>query len=85
MADGTLKVLGGCMDVTSSGTADHTLIQWYTCNGSGAQVWNPASDGALVNPESGKCLDDPSASTTASTQLQLYTCNGSVAQRWVLA
>jgi predicted alpha-1,2-mannosidase len=81
---GTLRVLGGCLDVTGGGTADSTKVQWYTCNGSGAQVWQTGSSGSLVNPQSGKCLDDPGSSTTEGTQLQIYTCNGSSAQRWVL-
>jgi predicted alpha-1,2-mannosidase len=82
--DGTLQVLGKCMDVTDSGTTNGTLIDLYQCNGTGAQQWRIQADGALENPESGRCLDDPGSSTTSGTQLQLYTCNQTDAQDWTL-
>ena len=44
--------------------ATGTLVDLYTCNGTGAQVWQPQSGGALLNPQSGKCLDDTGFSTT---------------------
>jgi hypothetical protein len=70
--------------VSKSGTANRTLADYWSCNGTGAQQWRPQSDGALVNPESGKCLDDPGGSTTRGTQLQIHTCNGTSAQKWAL-
>ena len=76
--------MGGCVDVTSGGTTDGTLVQLYTCNGTGSQVWQQQSNGSLVNPQSGKCLDDPNSTTTDGTQLQIYTCNGTNAQKWTL-
>jgi predicted alpha-1,2-mannosidase len=82
--DGTLHVLGKCLDVTHSGTTNGTLIDLYACNGTGAQQWRIKTNGALVNPESGRCLDDPGSSTTPGTQLQLYTCNNTKAQDWTL-
>ncbi len=82
--DGTLQVLGKCLDVTQSGTTNGTLIELYTCNGTGAQQWHATTSGQLINPGSGLCLDDPGSSTTAGTQLQLYTCNNTPAQDWTL-
>ena len=64
----TLQALGKCLDVDAAGTANGTTVDLYTCNGTGAQVWVPQSDGALLNPESGKCLDDTGWSTTPGTQ-----------------
>jgi hypothetical protein len=78
----TLQVLGGCATVTGGGTSNGTLIEWEPCDGSASQVWQPQSDGALLNPQSGKCLDDPNATTTTGTQLQIYTCNQTNAQDW---
>ena len=73
------------MDVTSSGTANGTRIQLFTCNGTGAQQWSwNSSTRALVNPQSGRCLDDPSSSTVDGTQLQLFDCNLTGAQQWTL-
>ena len=65
------------------GTANGTLVDLYTCNGTGAQVWQPQSDGALLNPQSGRCLDDTGSSTTPGTQVQIWTCTGNANQSWV--
>jgi predicted alpha-1,6-mannanase (GH76 family) len=80
----TLQILGGCATVTGGGTTNHTLIEWEPCSGASSQVWQPQSDGALLNPHSGKCLDDPDSTTTPGTQLQIYTCNGTGAQHWTI-
>src|SRR5262249_6924077 len=79
-SDSTVQSLGGCLDVSNSGTTDGTKVQYWECNNSGAQKWT-VSNGALVNPQSGKCLDDPNSTTTNGTQLQIYTCNNSAAQK----
>jgi Ricin-type beta-trefoil lectin domain/Glycosyl hydrolase family 3 N terminal domain len=60
-----------------------TKVEVYTCNGTGAQVWHPQSDGALLNPQSGKCLDDTGSSTTPGTQVQIWSCTGAANQSWV--
>jgi len=72
-----------CLDVTSSGVTDGTLIQMWNCNGTGAQSW-AQSGSALVNANSGKCLDDPGSNTTDGTQLIIFTCHGSANQNWNL-
>ncbi|WP_223297656.1 ricin-type beta-trefoil lectin domain protein [Catenulispora acidiphila] len=41
--DGSLGIMGKCMDVTSSGTADGTKVQLYECKGTGAQKWTQPS------------------------------------------
>jgi hypothetical protein len=70
--------------VTGAGTANGTLVQLYTCNGTGAQQWTPQSNGELVNAGSGKCLDDTNMSTTPGTQSQIWSCAGSANQQWTL-
>ncbi|NYF54586.1 ThuA domain-containing protein [Micromonospora purpureochromogenes] len=78
---GPIKGLAGkCLDVRSSGTADGTQIQLYTCNGTAAQTWT-------VTPNStiralGKCLDVSGGGSADGTKIQLWTCNGSGAQNW---
>jgi hypothetical protein len=83
--EGTLRALGGCLDVQSSGTANHTAVHWWTCNGTGAQRWVPEARGGLVNPQSGRCLDLPGGASANGTRLQIYDCNGTAAQRWTTA
>jgi hypothetical protein len=72
-----------CVDVTSSGTADGTNIQLWSCNGTGAQGFRIVPRGGyweLVNTHSGKCVDVKSSGTANGTNVQLWTCNGTGAQ-----
>jgi len=67
---------GLCLDVTSDNNTNGTAVDVYTCNGTGAQVWQPQSSGSLVNPQSGACLDDTGNSTIPGTQVEIWTCTG---------
>jgi len=82
--DGTLRVVGKCMDVTGGGTANGTQIQLWECNGTGAQQWRWRNQNRLVNPQSGRCLDVTSGGTADGTRLQIWDCNGATAQAWYL-
>jgi lysophospholipase L1-like esterase len=82
--EGTLRALGGCLDVKGGGTADFTPVHWWSCNGTGAQRWIHDARGALVNPRSGRCLDLPDGSSANGTRLQIFDCNGTAAQRWTM-
>ena len=82
-SNGTVQVLGMCLDVDAAGTANGTLVDLYTCNGTGAQTWIPQSNGSLVNPNSGKCLDDTGFGGSG-TQAQIWSCTGGTNQRWTL-
>jgi hypothetical protein len=83
-AGSTLQILGKCVDIVGGGTANGTLVDLYDCNNTGAQVWEPQSNGELYNPQSNKCLDDTNFSTTPGTQLQIWDCAGSANQEWTL-
>ncbi|WRZ70083.1 glycoside hydrolase family 92 protein [Streptomyces sp. NBC_01257] len=85
-ADGSLRVLGKCVEVTGNGgAANGTLIELWDCNGGNNQKWTyKASTGALVNPQSGRCLDVPNASTADGTQLEIWDCHGGNNQKWSL-
>ena len=76
-------VLGKCLDVAGGGTANGTKVDLYTCNGTGAQVWQPQSNGELINPNSGKCLDDTGFGGSG-TQVQIWACADSSNQQWHL-
>ncbi|MBP2056040.1 putative alpha-1,2-mannosidase [Streptomyces griseochromogenes] len=69
-----------CVDDAGSGTADHTAVRLWACNGTYAQDWTVATDGTLRTL--GKCLDVTNSGTTDGTLVQLYTCNGTGAQQW---
>jgi hypothetical protein len=49
-SDGTLRVLGKCLDVYAAGTADGTAVDLYDCNGTGAQIWQPGRHGLVHHP-----------------------------------
>ncbi|MEH0419490.1 ricin-type beta-trefoil lectin domain protein [Streptomyces sp. B21-083] len=71
--------LGGlCLDVRNSGTADGTVIQLSTCNGSDAQKWTLAFNGQLK--ALGKCAT--AVGTADGGAVQLSTCDNSNAQKW---
>jgi hypothetical protein len=80
---GTLQTLGKCLDVDAAGTANGTKVDLYTCNGTGAQVWQPQANGELLNPASGKCLDDTGYGGSG-TQAQIWSCAATANQIWKL-
>ncbi|GAA1946194.1 hypothetical protein GCM10009738_19450 [Kitasatospora viridis] len=84
--DGTVNVGGGCLDATGAGTADGTLIEYWTCvSGALNQQWIPRADGSIYNPASGRCLDDPAGNLVDGTRLELWDCvPGAANQRWTI-
>lgn len=74
---------GKCLDVKSSGTANGTAVQLWTCNHTGAQVWKRQENGSWKNPNSGKCLDISGGATAAGTPLVIWDCiQGAWSQIW---
>ncbi|MCR6482991.1 lectin [Amycolatopsis sp. OK19-0408] len=73
-------VAGKCADVATSGTANGTHVQLYTCNATGAQKWFAAPDGSFQ--AQGGCLDVSNSGTANGTKVQLWQCNSSGAQKW---
>jgi glucosylceramidase len=61
--------------------ANVTLGQLYKGNGTGAQQWQPRSDGTLHNPQRGRCLDASSASSANGTRLIIWDYHGGPTQR----
>lgn len=80
--DGTLQAYGRCLDVAGNGTASGTPVQLFSCNGGANQQWVLASDGTIVNPQSGKCLDVPAGEV--GSQLQLFDCHGASNQQFTV-
>jgi beta-glucosidase len=78
------QVIGSEQAAKGTTTANGTLVNLYSCNGSAAQAWQPQSNGSLLNPQSGKCLDDTGFSATPGTQVQIWSCTGAANQAWTL-
>jgi endo-1,4-beta-xylanase len=70
---------GRCADISGANTANGTPIQLWSCNGNWNQRWS-STNGALVNPQSGKCLNP--AGTANGSRVNLSTCTGGTAQQW---
>ncbi len=83
-SNGTLEVLGNCLDVSGNGTAANTIIVLEPCSTSTAgEIWHPGTRGTWVNPHSGDCLADPGNSATTATQLEIQACSpGTTGQSW---
>ncbi|WP_344078791.1 ricin-type beta-trefoil lectin domain protein [Streptomyces crystallinus] len=77
--NGPLTGPGGlCLDVKSSGTANGTPLQIYTCNATGAQDFQ-LTGGALK--VLGKCA--AAVGADLASPVQLADCDGSPAQQWL--
>ncbi|HEX8005321.1 MAG TPA: ricin-type beta-trefoil lectin domain protein [Trebonia sp.] len=82
--DGTIRVLGKCLDMAGLGTAANTALQLWTCNsGDGAQQWQAASDGELLNPRSGKCIYVPTDSAGNGTKPVAHACANDTRHHWL--
>ncbi|GGT70061.1 hypothetical protein GCM10010207_80550 [Streptomyces atratus] len=81
--DGTVRSEGKCMNVSGGATNNGAVINWTTCNGSGAQQFRLNSSHDLTNPQSGnKCVDVIDQRTDNGARLQLWQCSGTPNQKW---
>jgi len=78
---------GKCVDARSAGTANGTVIQQYSCNGTQAQQFQfqPTSNGfTRVNNrnDATKSIDVTNVSSADNAGLQLWTYGGGANQQW---
>ncbi|MGW1340450.1 RICIN domain-containing protein [Kribbella sp. NPDC002412] len=78
---------GKCVDARAAGTANGTVIQQYSCNGTQAQQYQfqPTSDGfTRVNNrnDATKSIDVTNVSSADNAGLQLWTYGGGANQQW---
>ena len=79
--DGTLRTGGKCLSIVGDSKSNGAKLQLEACNSQdGAQLWQAATDGQIVNPQSGKCLDVPAASAANGTQPVIEPCANSTSQ-----
>jgi hypothetical protein len=78
-SDQSLRTEGGCLAVGGS-TSSGAQVDWDPCTGAGNEQWKAASNGEIVNQQSGLCLTDPHADTTA--QIDAESCIGVAQQIW---
>ncbi|WP_031010126.1 ricin-type beta-trefoil lectin domain protein [Streptomyces sp. NRRL F-5727] len=81
--DGTVRSEGTCMNVSGGATNNGAVINWATCNGSGAQRFPLNASHDLTNAASGtKCVDVVDQRTDTGAHLQLWQCAGTPHQKW---
>jgi GH25 family lysozyme M1 (1,4-beta-N-acetylmuramidase) len=82
--DGTLRTGGKCLETVGNSTASGAKLQLEPCNSSdGLQMWEAATDGQLVNPQSGRCLAASSAAAASvanGTKPVIEPCANSTSQ-----
>ena len=82
--DGTLRTGGKCLQTVGNGTASGTKLELEPCNvNDGLQMWQAATDGQLVNPQSNKCLAASSAAAASvanGTKPVIEPCANSTSQ-----
>jgi hypothetical protein len=78
--DGTLQVVGKCLQVTGVGAGG--LAELWDCDGSPSEVWHATRHGGIVNAAADLCLEVPGSNTNDGTQLDLASCSRQANQRW---
>lgn len=79
--DGTLRTGGKCLSTVGDSKSNGAKLVLETCNSQdGAQLWQAATDGQLVNPQSAKCLDVPAASAANGSRPVIEPCANSTSQ-----
>jgi GH25 family lysozyme M1 (1,4-beta-N-acetylmuramidase) len=85
--DGTLRTGGKCLQTAGNSTATGTKLELEPCNvNDGLQMWEAATDGQLVNPQSGKCLSASSAAAASvanGTKPVIEPCNNWTSEHWL--
>lgn len=64
-----------CLDNQGSVAADNNPVQWWACNGTGAQQWEFRDDGSIYNPGSNRCLNNAGNNPANDAPLGIWSCN----------
>ena len=78
-ADGTLRVVGRCAQVTADAT-----VHIIGCDTRSAAQWRAGPDRTLVNLATSTCLTDPANGTRPATGVLVAACTGAPNQQWTL-
>ncbi|WP_053851530.1 SGNH/GDSL hydrolase family protein [Streptomyces sp. NRRL B-24085] len=73
-------IAGKCLGVNGGNSANGTIAEIRSCDGSAAQTWSARSDGTLR--ALGKCLDAAGRGTANGTKIVIWDCNGGTNQQW---
>ncbi len=80
-SDGSLRVLGKCLDIVGGVVGAGRYTQLYTCNGTPAQKWEVRGDGSIV-AANGHCLDGTYGEQ--GSRVTTHPCHGDDNQKWTM-
>lgn len=84
-ADGTLRALGRCLNISDSRMLPGTPVNLSGCFSQPDQQWAlDNSTGSLYSPALGLCLAIPGSAPAAGTQLEISDCSPGTADDWHL-
>jgi hypothetical protein len=78
-ADGTLRVLGKCAQVTADAT-----VHVIGCDLRTAAQWRAGRNRSLVNVGTNQCLADPQNGTRSGADVLVAACTGAADEQWTL-
>jgi len=82
-ADGTLRALDECLDVTGPTKDGVALVGLTACTGSPTQQWRYTTSREIVSAPTGRlCLEIVGSDADEGAVLQIRTCRNAPNQRW---
>lgn len=78
--DGTMRVRGKCVAITSGDDGAH--LKLAACNGDASQQFSYNDSYDLVSGAADKCVDVPDGNPSNGTPAQIWPCNGTGNQKW---
>lgn len=81
-SDGTLRMMGKCIDITGANPGFGVGLQLYDCTGHWNQLWAKTWWGGLYNAGSTMCIDVNGSSSTVGVVAMTWGCTGGTDQQW---
>ena len=81
-SDGSLRIMGKCLDMNGPATGPGQFAYLYECNGTPAQKWEVRGDGSVVSARNGQCLDGTEGQS--GSRVSTHPCHGGANQKWTM-
>ncbi|WP_320782890.1 ricin-type beta-trefoil lectin domain protein [Streptomyces sp. CRN 30] len=81
-SDGTMRVLGMCVQLGHGSTADGAELRLAECDGGDTQQFELNHRHDIVSRLADKCADVQDGATANGARVQLWSCNGLDQQKW---
>ncbi len=81
-SDGSLRIMGKCLDMNGPQTGPGQFAHLFECNGTPAQKWEVRGDGSIVSVRNGHCLDGTDGQ--AGSRVSTHPCHSGDNQKWTM-